>query len=369
MEIKNYRKLCEILDVQYFNGGNAQRRQLQWFQEYFTYDKKGYKFIITGVLNKPVKPMEDKRGGAYNTYDYIKNIERLILDILVQTSNKGKIFLSKNKFFHALEMVNINYLDCNQRVPKLSKYLDIDEGSVQEWFDTTGGVLERSLESALTSLRNQALIIWSKEITICKAEEIEGSEHLVEIKHKDKYGEESYEYITQIKTRRIIREATDEEKKFIIRTERDTMDTLECLNKQEVIKKSLWKEFDSKVNEILKEKYNIIYYYQSYKILSNPEHIQAKWLRVNHLLNEDIRKEEKIIVNSSVLDRLKTNATSRYTNAIKELEKNEIIMYQEEKISRRSSDEYIDDNIKLNNALINRNADDIRKDVRKVKLE
>lgn len=369
MVLKNYKELCKVLEIKPTTGGNAKKKQLQWFEEYFTYKKDGHKFVITEISNKEVEPMKDNRDGSQNIYEYAENIERLILDILVQDKNKGKIFLSKNKFFHALEMVNVNYLDCNQRVDKLSKYLDIDERSVQEWFDTTGGMLERSLQSALNSLRNQSLIFWSKEITICQVEEILGSEYLVQIKYKNKYGEDVIEYITQRKTRKIIREATDNEKRFILKTERIAMDILECENKQEVIRNGLWEEFENQVNSVLKDEYNIIYYYQSYKILSNPEHIQAKWMKVNYLLDTDIRQNEKITVNQLVINRLEDNAQSRQNNAMEKLEYKNIKYNQIDRIERRTSNNYIDDNKKLNETLIDRKAQDIRRKVRKVKLD
>ena len=160
MILKNYKELCKVLEVEYIQGGYSRQKQMAWFNEYFSYEKEGHRFIITEIYDKEVEPMKDNRGGG-NSYEYVDNIERLILDILVQ-SPKGTIFLSKNKFFHALEMVNVNYLDTKQRVTKLSKYLKMNEGDVQEWFDTTGGVLERSLETALKNLRNQSLIIWTK---------------------------------------------------------------------------------------------------------------------------------------------------------------------------------------------------------------
>lgn len=367
MTLKNYKELCKVLEVEYIQGGYPRQKQMAWFNECFSYEKEGHKFLITEIYDKEVEPMKDNRGGG-NSYEYVDNIERLILDILVQ-SPKSTIFLSKNKFFHALEMVNVNYLDTKQRVTKLSKYLKMNEGDVQEWFDTTGGVLERSLETALKNLRNQSLIIWSKEITICKVEEIPNSDFLIEKTHINKYGETVSEYITERKTRRVTREATDSEKRFILRTERNVMDFLECENKQEIIRKGLWGDFENEVKDSLMQIYNIIYYYQSYKIIFNPDHIQEKWKKANYQLDHSQRQEEKIIINSSVMDRLESNAKSRQDNANKDLNDKELLPNKVDKLERRSSNSYVHDNIKLNKTLIDRNAKDIRKEVRLIELE
>lgn len=366
MILKNYKELCKVLEVEPLSG-NSKKAQMNWFSQHFTLERKGYSFIVREIVATDIKP-KPTRGGANNNIEYKENMERLILDILAQNNNRGKIFLSKNKFFYALEMVNVNYLDTYKKIDKWSKHLDIDEYTMQEWMDTTGGVLERSVESALTSLRNKALIIWSKEMTVCKLEEIESSFIVVPKTTKDKYGEENTKYTTQRKAVPVTREATDEEKKQVLKTEKEILNELECIDKREVVQKGMWHEFKAKVENKLINKYKIKHYFQSYKILSNPEHIQAEFRR-RYLLDSDTRKEEKIITNSSVLDRLENNAFSRYTNAIKQLEDNDIIFYQNEKIENRSNDSYVDKNIKLNKTFIDRNAQDVRTEVKKVKLQ
>lgn len=371
MILKNYSDLCRILGEDEKPRGTSRQNHLKWFEEYFTYKKEGHKFIITEIFDKEVEPIIDRRGGAYNTVEYTENIEKLLLDILAQDKNNGIIFLSKNKLFHMLEMVNVNYLDCNRRVPKLSKLLDIDENSVQEWYDTTGGMLERSLNSALKKLTNQSLILWSREITICKIEPIPDSEYLVKITRKDKYGEDKEQWIQEVATRKIIREATDDEKKYIIEVERDTMLVLDCDDKQEIIRKGLWSEFEKKVKSILEKQENIIYYYQSYKILFNPEHIFRKQNQINSLkMSNKERLDQKKIVNKSVMDRIENNAKSRHSKASADIE--DIWNPEDDKhlrVIRRSSDKYIEDNIKLNKTLIDRNGKDIRVEVKKIKLE
>ena len=301
------------------------------------------------------------RGGANNVVEYIKNIELLILGILSQEKN-GKIFLSKNQLFRMLEMVNDNYLDCNRKVPKLSKFLDIHEDSVQEWYDTTGGMLERNVDSALKNLSGQSLIFWSREITICQIIDIEGSDHLERIVRKDRHGNSREQWVSKKLTRRVIREATDDEKKYIIKEERNAIEELGCNSKQEVIKKGLWRQFENIVGDVIRKEYRIIYYYLSYKILYNPEHVNKRHAEIVESL-----PKHKAIVNQSIMERVERNAKSRSTNAQKDIYNPDNM--ENSTLHRRASDEYIDDNIKLNKTLIDKNSEDIRKDVNKVQLE
>ena len=77
------------------------------------------------------------------------------------------------------------------------------------------------------------------------------------------------------------------------------MDFLGCENKQEIIRKGLWNDFENEVKDNLMQIYNIIYYYQSYKIIFNPDHIQEKWKKVNYQLDRSQRQEERIIINKA----------------------------------------------------------------------
>lgn len=371
MEIKSYKELCEVLDVE-VKAGNSKKSQLKWFEEHFTYKKEGNKFIIKEILNKEIQPVPT-RGGANNTVEYIENIERLLLDILSQDKINGEIFLSKNKLFHMLEMVNSNYLDYNIRHLKLSKYLNIDEDNVQEWYDSTGGMLERNLNTALKNLANQSLIVWSREITVHKIEVIKGSDYLIEKPHYNQDGEYEPKYEVKVRSRRVTKEATDIEKKIIIKTEREVMDKLECEGKQEVVRRGLWDDFSNTVNNILKKDHKILYYYQSYKVLFNPEHILRKQRQLDEFrLKHKDRVEQKTIVNNSVIERIEDNTNSRQDKAINEL--GTIVWDCEDdskssKMRRRADDSYIQDNTILNNTLINKNAKDIVKEVRMVKVD
>ena len=363
-----YKQLCEFLEVEMATGGSSRIKQKKWFAEHFTSvkDKKGHGLTITDIITTDVKPIVDKRGGAFNTIEYTKNIEILILDILAKDNKEGVIFLPKNRLFHILQMVNNNYMDTNRKIPKLSKLLDIDEGSVREWFDTTGGLLERSLESALKKLRNQALIIWSKEITVCKIVEIPGSEYLVETFNEKASGETYSTFETHYKTEQIVEEASDEEKQYIIAVERSILLSMECNDKQQVIAKGLWNEYKETVNKIIMSEMKFLYYYQSYKIIFNPNHILMRQDQIKSLrITDEERSRQLVIVNTSFMDRSENNIKSRSNKAL------DVLMSADESLLRektilRTSDQYVRDNVKLNKTLIDNSAKSIKEDIKKI---
>ena len=367
MIIKNYRELCRVLEVDIKTGG-AKQNQIEWFEEYFSYTKDGHKFIVTEVLDMEVEPMSDNRGGDTSDNTYIELIEKLILDLLVQDGEKGKIFLSKSQLFKKLEMVNANYSECKSRVPKLSKFMDIDKDNVQEWYNSTSGMLERNLNRALKKLEGQSLIFWTKEITVCIVNPMLSTAQVQRETKVDRYGEEFEEYHGNVGTAKVYREATEDEKRFILTIEREVMEELKCKNKQEIIKKGLWDTFGNKVKSIIFREHNIAFYWQSYKIIFNTTHILARSKELNKiLLSKGQRVEYKTILNTSISDRSNRNTVNRHEKA--KVDADYLFGTSPDlKIKRRVEDSYVENGEALVSTLINKNHKNITKQVRETML-
>ena len=78
----------------------------------------------------------------------------------------GRVFLSKNVLLRTLNMVNDNYAYCKRRIPKLSKFMNINQVTINEWYDSTSSMLERNLE-ILKRFRKTIINTLVKEITGC----------------------------------------------------------------------------------------------------------------------------------------------------------------------------------------------------------
>ena len=366
MEIKNYKELCKVLDV-LPNSGRARQNQLAWFEDYFSYTKKGHKYIITDVYDIEVEPMKDNRGGSHDPLTFVDNIEKLIVDILAQDNSNGKLFLSKSQLFKELEMVNANYSTCKGTIPKLSKFMEIDQWNIQEWYDSTNGLLERSLHRALKNLESQSLVSWSRVITICPVKII-GEPSIKRESTINSYGETIHRYVPYAATSmQPHREATEEEVRRILEVERDVMLRLDCKSKQSIIRKGLWHEFEEKVSEILLSTDNIAFYYKSYKVLFNQKHIKQKSETLNELtLDKNERAFQKIDLNRQIESRTNQNLANRQEKALNSFD---VIFGNptDVKVIKRIEEGYIIDGERLSYTLINNNHKDIRKEVRKQK--
>lgn len=362
--LKNYGELCEVLEVKR-KTGNSKKAQMKELQRYVDLEKKGYKLIIKEKYNKPKRKIET-RGGANNTVGYLENIEKLILDLLVKDGNKGTVFISKSQLLLALDMINRNYSSCKQRKTKLAKYMNIDQSNVDEWYESTNGMLERNINSALNRLEKQFLIFWSREITVCEIVPTDPDLNIT----KHTYlvnGEEVTSYKSNTTLTEKHREATEEEKTFILKTTKRIAKKYGCEGEQELIREGLYEDFMKEVKNILFDKFNISFYYKSYKIVCNDEYIHKKWAELEHLKLGYSEREKKLdLLNSSIIDRVDTNSRNRKKTAQRELK--QIVGLPKGKTARRTSKNYLLDMHDLNKTLIKSNSRDIRKEVRDTEL-
>ena len=363
--IKNYKVLCEeYLDVQP-SAGNTKKAQLKELERYCEYHKNGNKFVIDKVFDVP-KEKEDLRkfnGGDHNNIDYIKYIEALILNLLAEKET-GLLFLSKYTILKELKMINENYSFCKGRIEKLSIFSNTDVDNIYEFYASTDGTLINNLEKALNNLAKRSLIEWSKEKSICECID----NNLLQIEDEvtlDEYGEEYHTYKNRLDLN--YRQATDEEIQKIIYYEKEAIDYLGRKDKQDVVKNKEWKKFKKIVCDNLIN-YGIAFYYDSYKIIFNYEHIYKELIDVcEYLLSKKEKEDNENNLNKEIIKRLKNNISNRKNRAIDKTKKSFGIS-RDNTINRRLKETYIDEQYKLIELLIDKETESIKSKIRKTKL-
>ena len=361
---KNYKELCTLLGIEPC-AGNSKKSQLKELERFISYHKEGNKFIVDEIYTN-AKEKEDLRkynGGDNNSIEYIKNIEVLILNLLAE-ENSGKIFLSKYKLLNKLKMINENYSYGKTRIPKLSKLMNIDTDNIYEFYTTTDDVLIRNLEKALNNLASKCLISWCKQKTVCEANQ-DSRSYIEEIHRKDEYDEDVYTYKSQLFLSH--REATDEETIMILGFEKDTLNEMELKTKQDVIKNKLWNEFKFKVKQKLLNK-NIVYYYDSYKILYKEDHVIEEITELcDLLLSKSDRYINETTLNTLLQERLMSNAQKRRNRALEEYS----VWLEEtnkQSILTRIDENYLNNNKELIDTLIDTDKENIKNKIKKQKL-
>lgn len=371
MVIKNYKELAKILEIPIKESANSKNAQLKELQRYVKYHKEGQKFIIDEIYEE-VKDKMDNRGGGNNKVSYIEYIEKLILDLLVQDLHRGKVCLSKNKLFKELKMINDNYAFCKSRIPKLSKFTEIEKETIEEWYLSTDSTLKGNVEKALNNLKSQSLILWTNEISVCKLEVFSKGNGVYNISKKitlDEYDEEIVQHNVKAYTSCNFREATEDEKRFIIHTERDVMKDMGFSNKQKIVRCGMWDIFKNRVNKVILDELNIDFYYNSYKILFNEDHIYEKYEELlDLLLTKAERESHQTELNKAIRERIHNNTEKKRNRALEETE-NWIGEFKDDKLKRRVEENYIDDNEKLINALIDKDTKSIKYKIKIIKIQ
>lgn len=232
MVVDNYRKMCELLG-QKIKAGNSKNLQVKDWKRYFEFKREGHKYIIKDIYIEP-KVKEDNRGG--NHCIYINELKPLLLDTLLEDTNKGKLLVSIYELLGQLNIIGENYLKFIRNKKELGRLLGIDEELIKHFYHYTYLRLRNNLESALNSLQTDRLIEVEKIIVI------------VQNSPNSK------------------REVSSLEEKQILDAEEKVLSIMHRKNIGEIIFLDLWNIFSSRVIEMLKPKLEIHAYYRAYKI-------------------------------------------------------------------------------------------------------
>lgn len=340
--LKNYKVLCETLNEKVKTGG-AKKLQVEDWERYFSYKRSGNSFEIIEILETP-KPRVDGRSNGNSRVKYIDKIETLLLDLLTQSENKGKVVLSKNKLLVALSMVNKSYVYGRFKPHKLSKMINIDVKEIIDFYETSNGMLTRNLKTAIENLKKRSLISCNTVFSVCHLEMDETEQGVyknIKSEYKDSYGDETVEFGIRNPSQRLShRLATEDETALILEVQRDMLDKYEVEELKDIFKTGKHLEFFKDVRDILFDRGDIYFYYDSYEIIFNPHHI----LEESRLKN---RKSEQSELNGLIVDNIISNASKRNTNAEEKYKKTHKEVYK-----MRWNPQYLDNSYHLTSLLI-----------------
>jgi len=366
---KNYKSLCEALE-QKPKAGNSKKSQIKEWERFFNYKKEGHAFVITEIYSAPT-PKVDNRNGGNNVALYITHTEHLIIDWLASLQDEGRLYISRNAFLKGLKMINENYAYGRRKPNKLSSFMKITKNQIMDFYDTTDRMLERNLEKALESLTKQFLITWNKSLTVCHVDsglEVNEMNEVVTSIHADEESEGEELYTVQQKDIVVThREATPTEQDLIRDVQRSVLLELGLQNERDIFVHRKEKEFYEKVKREVHKRSNIAYFYYSYDISFNEDYVKQQAVNILNLqLEKELKQKEQQLLNNAIMERLNTNGVKRFEKATDE----EYISKIKNKslLNVRSNKDYLNNHNKLIDTLINSKAEDIRNDIKQVKI-
>lgn len=315
---KNYKDLCNELEVEHKAGKSKQLQIKDWYR-YFSYSKEGHKFIVNEVYKTPIKKI-DNRG---KDSKYGEFVQLLVLDLLAQCKSDN-VSISRNKLMLAINMINSNYGTCSENVRKLSIYANIDERVVYDFYNTNNSNFKSTVETALKNLMDKR-IIWVDMVTK-----------------------------VAVKDSKIHRIATRTEKVQILDIEKLVLNELGYKNVSQVRVSGEWKKFKNRTRTLLNFQSDINYYYSAYNITVNEKYIDNEREElIKYLLSNDERKNLKGKLNESIMNNIFENAEKRQKKGFTNGKKAKI----------RMSESYVDDIKRLSNLLINSDTESFIKEM------
>lgn len=308
----SYKKLCDLLNVTYYSGGKMKDIQLSEFSRYFKYEiKANKKIIITKIYETP----EEKKYHYPANVVYAECIENVLVKYLSEKkSDNGVTYISNQKLYLVLGMINIDYIEMNRLSEKHQLRDDIRENFgwatedvvkdkslnfyINDFYSRTRSKFYSIIDSSFISLKKQKLVEFSNAYCLVFEED----------SHNGKKVQTSHF-------------ANDTEIKYILKAERKTLLSMGLKKENEVFLKRREKEYYSKVVENIQENLpGVIHVYKYYKLLYNYEDILAA------LKNDELVRSKKIELNEKVIDFINKQANKNYMSTIdKSPEDGEII--------------------------------------------
>ena len=299
MSVKNYKKMCELLDEKVMEG-NSKKAQIKNWGRYFDYEKCGQKYIITDIFDEPY-PSLDARKNKEGIY--VKYIELLLMEYL--TKQKGKTaILTKSKLYELVGMTSPKYNEGkHNRGTVINNLKDIkfsdkgrivDKDDVRKFYARAEHKLNSILNSALRSMANRFLITYSTEYAICCSEE-NGNFN--------------------------VRSATELEVKQILLAQKIILEELNLDTFSQVVANGAVDIYFDFLNQKVNELYGWDYVYSQIKIIYLEDYIKKQIpIRAEEIikLSEYEKKKE---LNQKVIYALDKQADERYDKTMADIQK------------------------------------------------
>lgn len=272
--------MCELTGAKYTNG-KSKTLQLEslgetGFRRFFDFEKVAYgKYIINQIYDTPLQAVDNRDSG--NTAVYLLYIELILLKYLSVSLNR-EVRFSQGKLWKMLGMVNNNYNNI-EPIELKEKHESITDYEINNFYLRANTRLSGILNRALKNLSDRSLISAIPETIICKMN-MDDKTFFV---------------------------ANDEEIAIILKTKRQIMDELGFDKESNIIFSKKKKEYYSRVNKILLDRYNWKFYYKAYRIIFNREDIKRFIPRIEMNL-KDAMKE----FNNKVVETLNDEASSLF---------------------------------------------------------
>lgn len=319
-EVLTYKEICEILKQPRYSG-NQKKAQLKEFLRYMDFEKIERKYIIKDVYDVPLPP--ELRLPANSVYS--RHIKIILLSYLLRQDLERPVYISTQKLYVALGMVNQSYIMMQNQKEALRKELrikcnfndQVDDKSlnfyIKHFYDRCRSKFSSIIKSSLDSLQKQNYIDHSRAYHIYKRV-LDVDNEVIEI-YDGHY-------------------STDAETADIMEIERNVMDSFGYQYESDIWfgdTKGYFAEVTKRVQELYPEIHSI---YRAHKLICTRQNVIKA-------LNRHEETQEMKQLNEKILNYIDNQATKKFESTLEETD-----------YMKRYSQKYLDAQYYLSDRLI-----------------
>lgn len=281
--------MCLLLGEE-IKGGESKKSQIREWRRYFNFKNNGQKYTITQIYDEPLPKCDERNKG--NNSIYISYIELILMYQLIKHDNKTIVMtrpkiceligLTNKKYFHATEK---NILDNNEIVTTFD---------IKNFKFRTNQKLKDIFFGALRNLKNRSLILYKEHIMIIQ-DIIDEHGSIIEYNNK--------------------RVANEEEERIILATKYEVIQSMGLTYISQAYLRFRDKEFHSKINKLLYERYGWKMFYNFYEIIYTRENIIDSIPKVEYEINKKALNDTFIVkINEQAKNKYNKNQEEQIEN-------------------------------------------------------
>lgn len=282
-----YSDLCHILQEQQLRGNQKQAQINRWQRQYlFDKDPSDPRtFILKEIYDTPLEPMTKGRKSEY--FQYIRDIIVLMCytdrhNMSSQYSDYYQFQASKTQLYKLFGFFNQRFLEvCYGKDKNLdkSKYEAIYKQFENEVFSKSYDILE----SVRKKLKNEQLI---------------DSHDTVEVLIRDEHGEEYWKQLSE------------KEQADLMTVKKEVLEEMEIKSLSQVYFSGKFQRFHGRVMEIIREKYDWLYYREaiSFWVIKEAVNKEVKQIleKYGYDAEEDVVNKKALKLNEKMMNFLKS---------------------------------------------------------------
>lgn len=272
---KNYQELCKALNLEPYTG-NQKIKQIREIQDRYDLEKQGRQYIVVGI-----KELSDdaEHGRIAANSKYVDFVQHILLSYLSKQKEEVA-YLTQQNLWTILGMVNEHYFPMREKKEEL---LSLDEKmdmfNINNFYQRSNLKFRDIIRSSLASLRRRKVFLCEETFRIG-------------VGHKVSSTFETIEY----------HDASDAEKRYILRTQHDLLKKYGCKDEFELFFKKTKDSYYNELNDIFLQNKGWKNVFFCYRLVFDRD-----------VVTEEINEyEEMIQLNNIIAETLDIQADSNY---------------------------------------------------------